>query len=87
MIIGGGKAAYYLAKQLLPMGIDVKIIENDINRCNELSALLPNAIIINGDGTNEELLMEEGIKYVESFVPLTGIDRKYSSDTFCKRGF
>lgn len=76
MIIGGGKAAYYLAKQLLPMGIDVKIIENDINRCNELSALLPNAIIINGDGTNEELLMEEGIKYVESFVPLTGIDEE-----------
>ncbi|HBA97788.1 MAG TPA: Trk system potassium transporter TrkA [Lachnospiraceae bacterium] len=76
MIIGGGKAAYYLAKQLLPMGIDVKIIENDIKRCDELSAILPDAIIINGDGTNEELLMEEGIEYVESFVPLTGIDEE-----------
>lgn len=76
MIIGGGKSAYYLAKQLLPMGIKVKIIENDTIRCNELSGLLPGAIIINGDGTNEELLMEEGIEYVESFVPLTGIDEE-----------
>lgn len=38
--------------------------------------LLPKAVIINGDGTNEELLKEEGIEYVESFVPLTGIDEE-----------
>ncbi len=76
MIIGGGKAAYYLAKQLLNMGISVKIIENDRARCEELSILLPNAIIINGNGTDEELLKEEGIEYVESFVPLTGIDEE-----------
>ena len=76
MIIGGGKAAYYLAKQLLPMGIEVKIIENNRKRCEELSELLPKAIIINGDGTNEELLKEEGIEYAESFVPLTGIDEE-----------
>lgn len=76
MIIGGGKAAYYLAQQLLNMGISVKIIENDRARCEELSALLPKAIIINGDGTDEELLKEEGIEYVESFVPLTGIDEE-----------
>ena len=41
MIIGGGKAAYYLAKQLLHMGISVKIIEIDKARCEELSILLP----------------------------------------------
>lgn len=76
MIIGGGRAAYYLAKQLLNMGIDVKIIENSRTRCEELSELLPGAIIINGDGTDEELLKEEGIEYVESFVPLTGIDEE-----------
>lgn len=76
MIIGGGKAAYYLAKQLLNMGINVKIIENSRERCEELSVLLPNAIIINGDGTDEELLKEEGIEYMESFVPLTGIDEE-----------
>lgn len=76
MIIGGGKAAFYLAKQLLNMGISVKIIESDRNRCEELSILLPKAIIINGDGTDEELLKEEGIEYAESFVPLTGIDEE-----------
>lgn len=76
MIIGGGKAAYYLAKQLLAMGIDVKIIEQNKKRCEELSRLLPKAIIINGDGTDQELLSEEGIEYVESFIPLTGIDEE-----------
>ena len=76
MIIGGGKAAYYLAQQLLSMGISVKIIESDRLRCEELSVLLPKAVIINGDGTDEELLREEGIEYVESFVPLTGIDEE-----------
>lgn len=76
MIIGGGKAAYYLAKQLIHMGISVKIIEIDRQRCEELSILLPKAVIINGDGTDEELLREEGIEYAESFVPLTGIDEE-----------
>lgn len=76
MIIGGGKAAYYLAKTLLTMGIDVKIIEQNRQRCEELSILLPEAIIINGDGTDQELLKEEGIEYVESFIPLTGIDEE-----------
>ena len=76
MIIGGGKAAYYLAKQLLHMGISVKIIENDRKRCEELSVLLPKALIINGNGSDEELLKEEGIARVESFVPLTGIDEE-----------
>ena len=76
MIIGGGKAAFYLATQLLNAGISVKIIENDLAHCEELSNLLPNAIIINGDGTDEELLREEGLADVESFVPLTGIDEE-----------
>lgn len=76
LIIGGGKSSFYLAKQLLQMGIDVKIIEKDITRCEELSILLPEAIIINGDGTDQELLQEEGIEHMESFVPLSGIDEE-----------
>lgn len=76
MIVGGGKTAYYLADQLLRMGISVKIIESDRARCEELSILLPEAIIINGDGTNEELLKEEGIADMESFIPLSGIDEE-----------
>ena len=76
MIVGGGKAAYYLADQLLRAGISVKIIENNYSRCEELSILLPEAIIINGDGTDETLLREEGLATIESFVPLTGIDEE-----------
>ena len=76
LIVGGGKAAYYLADQLLRAGIEVKIIESDLKRCEELSTLLPGAIIINGDGTDEALLREEGLGTAESFVPLTGIDEE-----------
>lgn len=76
MIVGGGKASYYLAKQLIAMGIDVKIIEQNKERCEELSILLPGAIIINGDGTDEEVLREEGIEYAQAFIPLTDIDEE-----------
>lgn len=57
MIIGGGKTAYYLSKQLMDMGIQIKIIELNKTRCEELSELLPKATIIQGDGTDRNLLM------------------------------
>lgn len=76
LIIGGGRAAYYLADQLLRNGISVKIIENNYARCEELSILLPKAVIINGDGTDQEVLKEAGIEEAEAFVPLTGIDEE-----------
>ena len=76
MLIGGGRAAYYLARQLLSMGIQVKIIEISRERCEELSILLPKAVIINGDGTSEELLREEGIARAEAVVALPGIDEE-----------
>lgn len=76
MIVGGGKSTYYLASLLLKNGISVKIIENNQKRCEELSILLPEAIIIHGDGTDQDLLKEAGITDVESFVPLTGIDEE-----------
>ena len=74
MIVGGGKIAYYLSEQLISSGIDVKIVEKDKERCEELSELLPKAVIINGDATNQDVLLEEGISHCESFVSLTGID-------------
>lgn len=76
MIIGGGETTYYLAKQLLPMGIEIKIIEQDKERCNELSELLPQALIIRGDGTDRELLYEEGLPRVHSFVSWTSLDEE-----------
>lgn len=74
MIVGGGTIGYYLAEQLIGMGIPVKIIDRDRKRCEELSELLPKATIINGDATDQEVLLEEGVKQCDSFVSLTGID-------------
>ena len=76
MIIGGGKTSYYLGKELTDMNIDVKILEMDQKRCDELSVLLPKALVIYGDGSDETLLREEGIEETESFVPLTGLDEE-----------
>ena len=76
MIIGGGKTSYYLGKQLISSGVEVKILELDEKRCEELSVLLPKALILHGDGSDEDLLREEGIESTESFVPLTGLDEE-----------
>ena len=76
MIIGGGETGYYLANQLIETGINVKIIEQDSARCDELCQLLPKATIINGDGTDNRLLLEEGIESAESVVSLTNIDEE-----------
>ena len=74
MIIGGGTMTYYLAEILLKMGIKVKIVEQNREKCETLSENLPRATIINGDATNQEILIEEGINGCDSFVSLTGID-------------
>lgn len=76
MIVGGGATSYYLADRLIRRGIEVKIIEKDEKRCEELCDMLPKATIINADGTEKHVLLEEGIECVESFVSLTGIDEE-----------
>lgn len=76
MIVGGGEAAVYLTQQLCTMGIRVKIIERDRKRCEELCELLPQAVIICGDGTDRDLLAEEGIDTVGAFVAWTNLDEE-----------
>ena len=56
--------------------MQIKIIERDVNRCEELCELLPKAIIINGDATDHDLLIEEGIEEADAFVGLTGMDEE-----------
>ena len=74
MIAGGGDIAYYLSRILIRSGIQVKIIEKELARCEQLADLLPKATIIHGDASDKELLVEEGIARTEGFVALTGID-------------
>lgn len=76
MLIGGGRTSIYLAKQLLEMGIKVKVIERDEDKCEELTEMIPKAMIICGDATDKELLMEEGLLDTEAFVANTNFDEE-----------
>lgn len=76
MILGGGRITYYLTNILTDMGMKVKIIEIDKERCLELTELLPKALIINADGTDEELLLSENIIDMDGFIAVTGIDEE-----------
>lgn len=76
IIIGGGKTSFYLARRLMELGIQVKIIEKNREHCEELCELLPKAMIICGDGTDQELLAEEGLAEAEGFAALTNMDEE-----------
>lgn len=76
MIIGGSRTAYYLADILCKSSIKVKIIEQNEERCNELSDLLPDAMIIKGDGMNQDLLKAEGLEKMDSVVTLMNLDEE-----------
>ena len=76
MICGGSRIATYLAKSLCDMGINVKIIEIEKEKCKLLSEKLPEAIIINGDASDQNVLYEEGLEECDAFVTLTGIDEE-----------
>lgn len=76
IIVGGGDTAFYLAKRLSQTGIRVKIIEKNPARCEELSHLLPKTEIVNADGTDNKILLEEGVAYAESLVSLINIDEE-----------
>ncbi|MGN1409971.1 MAG: Trk system potassium transporter TrkA [Eubacteriales bacterium] len=74
MILGGSRTAYYLAKML--GGGDVKIIERDPEVAAEFAEALPGAVIIKGDGAEQELLLEEGLRSMDAFAALTGMDEE-----------
>ena len=76
MVVGGGTIAYYLAKRLLAVGIETKIIEQDSARCDQLNELLPRATVICGDGTDQKLLLQEGLSSMDGFAALTGMDEE-----------
>ena len=76
MIVGGGTIGFYLASRLTEIGIRTKIIESDPERCDRLSDEITKATVINGDGSDEKLLIREGIGGVGAFAALTGIDEE-----------
>ncbi len=76
IILGASRTSYYLAKMLINSGNTVKVIEKDKQRCVEFCESLPDAVVIQGDGAFQELLLEEGIRSTDAFVALTGMDEE-----------
>ncbi|MBR2027995.1 MAG: Trk system potassium transporter TrkA [Oscillospiraceae bacterium] len=73
-LVGGGKISAYLIEMLHNMNINLKVVDKDIEKCNEIAKLFPDVITINGDGSDHELLEEENLSSYDAFVALTGRD-------------
>lgn len=76
MLLGGGKVSYYLAKTLLRAGASVKIIERNSERCQQLAEALPDAVIIQGDCMDQQLLLSEGIEHANGVAALMDYDEE-----------
>ena len=76
MILGASTTAFYLAKMLLNAGSAVTIIDKDKERCELAAQRLPGAVVINGDGASQEVLLEEGLLTSDALVTLTGLDEE-----------
>ncbi len=76
MIVGGGRISFYLTRMLNSIGVHPCIIELDPARARVLSEMFPDCLIINGDGADQDLLLEEGIATADAFVSLSGLDEE-----------
>jgi trk system potassium uptake protein TrkA len=76
MLVGGGTIAVYIASKFSGTDVKVKIIEQSRERCEELSDLLPNTLIINANATDHNVLLEEGVEATEAFASLTNLDEE-----------
>jgi trk system potassium uptake protein TrkA len=76
MIVGGGEIGHYLCEQLTRSGMSVKLIEKDPRRCEELCELLNDVTIINGDASDQNILLEAGLESTGAFVALTNLDEE-----------
>lgn len=75
MIIGGSRVAFYLAQILEKRGLEAKIVEKDYKHCKYLAGQLEDTIILNGDGSDIDLLQDEGVATTDLFVTLTEDDK------------
>ena len=76
MITGGGRVSYYLAKLIVPAGMRVKMIEIDAEKAAKLAQDLPQVEVLHGDGTNQELLTQEGLEHMDAFIALSSRDEE-----------
>ncbi|MCM1305984.1 MAG: Trk system potassium transporter TrkA [Bacteroides sp.] len=76
MIVGGSRTAFYLCEQLERAGIHAKVIEKNKKRCTSLAEVLDKTEILCGDGTDQQLLIDEGLDHTDAFVALSSLDEQ-----------
>ncbi len=76
LIVGGGRITFYILDLLSPQGLSIKVIEQDAELARELSEQFPHVHVVHGDGTDQELLEEEGINHYDFTLALTGVDEE-----------
>ncbi len=74
LICGGGRVSHYLAEKLCKSGISVSLIERNYDRCITLAAALPDATVVHGDATDQNLLESQGLSDCDALVTMTGLD-------------
>ncbi|MBQ6439048.1 MAG: Trk system potassium transporter TrkA [Mogibacterium sp.] len=74
IIIGAGMIAYYLVRMMHGMGMKPVILENDQDTAETFNQLVPDILVLNADGTNRDVLDEEGLDTADAFISLTGTD-------------
>lgn len=74
MIVGAGRMTYYLVNELQDLQKRISVIDNSLQRCQDISEKFPGVLVIHGDGADSDLLSEERIAEMDAFVALTGMD-------------
>ena len=76
MVLGGGKITYYLARMIIPVGIHMTIFEMNAEKARLFSEQFPKADVIQGDGTDQDLLEEQGLNQMDAFITLSNRDEE-----------
>ncbi len=76
LIVGASTLSFYLVKLLTENGKRVRVIDNDMKKCDFFSEHFSDAEIIYGDGTDRRFLAKQGLIRADAFIPLTGIDEE-----------
>ncbi len=76
IIVGAGETSHYLCETLRKSGMSIKVIDNDLELCENFSSIHEEVTVIHGDETDRELLVEEGISDADAFVAMSDYDEQ-----------
>lgn len=72
LVVGGGQVGQRVAQRIERKGVDVRLLEEDRDRCDQLASILNRTTVLHGDGTNLAALRESGAEEADGFVAVTG---------------